>query len=68
VARDPALPGAGGGPRRGRQFFACILMYIYIRIAAVQVQSLSLRHQLQGAWPLVHQFLRRWELPQLLAA
>jgi transposase len=33
----------------------------------MQAQSLSLCKQLQGALPLVHQFLQRLELPQLLA-
>lgn len=33
----------------------------------MQVQSLSLRKKLQGAWPVADHFLRRLQLPQLLA-
>lgn len=42
-------------------------MYIYIRNADMQVSSLSLRKELQGALPLVDHFLRRLDLQSLLA-
>ncbi len=42
-------------------------MYIYIRIVALQVQSLTLRKKLQGALPLVDHFLRALNLRQLLS-
>lgn len=48
------------------RFSACILMYIYIRIARVQVDSLSVGKKLLGALPLIHAYLRRLGWPQLL--
>lgn len=41
-------------------------MYIYIRIARVQADSMSVKPRLLGALPVVHAYLRRLGWPQLL--
>ena len=72
LAAVEMLPGRSGKLTfRSMNVFAfctCVLMHIYIRIAdmEVQVQSLSLRKSLQGAWPVVDHFLRRLQLTQSL--
>jgi transposase len=42
-------------------------MHYYIRIGSVQVESLDLQKKLQGAWPLLDQFLGRLRFTPLLA-
>lgn len=71
LAAVEMLPGKSGQltfrVRVRVNFGTCFLTHIYIRMAAVQVQSLSLRKNLQGAWPLVDHFLQRLQLTRLLA-
>jgi transposase len=71
LAAVERLPGSKGSPTFSSKilfaFFTCVLTHYYIRISAVQPESLVLQKNLQGAWPIADHFLSRLRLTRLLS-